>query len=236
MKTGKNLIMDVRNCAAQAVIAHLGRAALLAVTAIPTAAVVFIIFFIAKEALPFFENLANVREFFTSANWAPSRDTDPHFGALSIFYGTLMVTVGSCAVAVPLGVLAAVCLTEIVGRKTAQFFKPIVELLAAVPSVAYGFFAIVVFAPILQNHGGALIASAVFFAGAPVAAIVALPLVDVLFGRFIKNGRLRRAVEISLSAAAACQADSWRDRANQAMTKPRQQAVMASTYSTMFSD
>lgn len=202
MKSEKNLIMDVRNCAAQAVLARLGRAVLLAITAIPTAAVVFIIFFIAKEALPFFENLANLREFFTSTNWAPSRDADPHFGALSIFYGTLMVTVGSCAVAVPLGVLAAVCLTEIVGRKTAQFFKPVVELLAAVPSVAYGFFAIVVFAPILQNHGGALIASAVFFAGAPVAAIVALPLADVLFGRFIKNGGVRRTVEISMSAAA----------------------------------
>ena len=202
MKTEKNLIMDVRNCAAQAVLGRLGRAALLAVTAIPTAAVVFIIFFIAKEALPFFENIPHLKEFFTSTNWAPSRDADPHFGALSIFYGTLMVTVGSCAVAVPLGVIAAVCLTEVVGRRTAQLFKPVVELLAAVPSVAYGFFAIVVFAPILQNHGGALISAVVFFAGAPIAAIVALPLVDILFGRFIKSGRLRRAVEVSMSASA----------------------------------
>ena len=61
MKSEKNLRMDVRNCAAQAVLARLGHAVLLAITSIPTAAVVLIIFFIAKEALPFFENLANLR-------------------------------------------------------------------------------------------------------------------------------------------------------------------------------
>ena len=106
------LIMDRRSRAAKMLLGRLGRGFLLCATAIPTAAVVFILFFIFKESLPFFENLGNVREFFTSANWAPSREGEPHFGALAILYGTLMVTVGSCAVAVPLGITAALCLRE----------------------------------------------------------------------------------------------------------------------------
>ncbi len=141
-----------------------GRFVLFSITAIPTLAIVFMIFFIVGEALPFFKSLAAVKEFFTSTNWGPSA-ANPHFGALSIFYGTAMVTVVSCAIAVPLGILVALCLSEIVSGKAAGFFKIIVELLAAIPSVVYGFFAIVVFAPFLQDYGGFLIAAITAFFG-----------------------------------------------------------------------
>lgn len=93
-----------------------------------------------------------------------------------------MVTVGSCVIAVPLGIIAAVCLNEILPHNLAQKFKPVVELLAAVPSVAYGFFALVVFAPILQNHGGAMMSVATVLAGLPIALVA-----SVLMGEFFSS-------------------------------------------------
>ena len=201
MENRKNsLIMDARTDAAKAVAGRLGRAGLLCITAVPTLAVVFIIFFITKEALPFFDNLAHLKEFFTGTDWSPSKEANPHFGALSIFYGTLMVTVGSCAVAVPLGILTAVCLNEIVGGKTAQVFKPVVELLAAIPSVAYGFFAIVVFAPILQTRGGALLSAAILLAGVPLALIFGLAFGAGISGRLFKKSGARAAFDAAFTA------------------------------------
>lgn len=195
-KNKNSLIMDCRNSAAKALLSKLGRTLLLCITAIPTVAVVFIIFFIAKEALPFFENLPHLREFFTSTDWSPSKDSNPHFGALAIFYGTIMVTVGSCAIAVPLGILTAVCLNEIVGSNTARIFKPVVELLAAIPSVAYGFFAIVVFAPVLQNNGGALISAAILVCGLPVALIISFSTGEIISAKIFKKKKTRKICEI----------------------------------------
>ncbi len=180
----KGLIMSRQGSLLQHMLGKLGRSILLLITAIPTIAVVFIVFFIIKESVPFFYNLAHVKEFFTSTTWTPSKPADPSFGALSIFYGTLMVTVGSSLIAVPLGIMVSVCLTEIVSYKLAQIFKPFVELLAAIPSVAYGFFALVVFAPVLQNYGGAGISAMVLIAGIFLSFIAAL-VISEFFGRLI---------------------------------------------------
>ena len=156
-KLRKNpLILGDAGTLRRAVGAKLGGAVLFSITAVPTLAIVFMIIFITAKALPFFENFGNVAEFFTSTNWSPSDSSNPHFGALSIFYGTAMVTVVSCAIAVPLGVLVAVCLSEIISEKMSKIFKPVVELLAAIPSVVYGFFAIVIFAPFCRNAAARL--------------------------------------------------------------------------------
>jgi phosphate ABC transporter permease protein PstC/phosphate ABC transporter permease subunit PstA len=90
---------------------------------------------------------------FTKTEWRPEAE-EAHFGMLSLIYGTMAVTVGSLVVAVPLGITAAVVLSDIVPWKVRQIVKPIVELLAAIPSVAWGFFAIMVVAPWLQNKFG----------------------------------------------------------------------------------
>jgi len=63
------------------------------------------------------------------------------------------VTAGAALVAVPLGVAAAVCLSDVLPFSVRQVVKPVVEMLAAIPSVAYGFFALVVLAPWMQTHG-----------------------------------------------------------------------------------
>lgn len=192
--SNKSLIMDRHNSLARAVFEYLGRVILFLITAIPTIAIVFILFFIAKEALPFFENLDYTKEFFTSSTWTPSKDSNPSFGAVSIFYGTFMVTAGSCLVAVPLGIITAVCLNEIVGSRFSNIFKPIVELLAAIPSVAYGFFALVVLAPILQNHGGVLLSAIILFCGFAFAIIFSMPFSEMVIGKFFrsKSNRMKK--------------------------------------------
>lgn len=209
MSPKKNsLILDRRNSALKAFLDKFGRSLLFCITAIPTIAVVFIIFFITVEALPFFSDLGRTCEFFTSTDWSPSQ-ADPHFGALAIFFGTAMVTIGSCAVAIPLGITTAICLNEIVGASVSKIFKPIVELLAAIPSVAYGFFAIVVFAPVLQNHGGALIAATIAVIGIPMAIIAAFPVGELLREKiFMGKGPkfVPLAMAISLFAGAVCMA------------------------------
>lgn len=207
MSPKKNsLILDRRNSALKAFLDKFGRSLLFCITAIPTIAVVFIIFFITVEALPFFSDLGKTFEFFTSTDWSPSQ-ADPHFGALAIFFGTAMVTIGSCAVAIPLGITTAICLNEIVGASVSKIFKPIVELLAAIPSVAYGFFAIVVFAPVLQNHGGALIAAAIAVIGIPMAIIAAFPVGELLHEKIFRGKGPKfvpLAMAISLFAGAVC--------------------------------
>lgn len=202
MKNDKKnpLIMDRHNSFFRSFSERLGRAALFTVTAIPTVAIVFILFFIAKEALPFFENFGYVKEFFTSTNWSPSNSDNPHFGALAIFYGTMMVTLGACLVAVPLGIIVAVCLNEIVRPSVSQIFKPVVELLAAIPSVAYGFFALVIFSPILQNHGGALLSVVFLICALPLSVIFGSALAELWGGRFIKKSGALRAFKYGFVA------------------------------------
>jgi phosphate ABC transporter permease protein PstC/phosphate ABC transporter permease subunit PstA len=86
-------------------------------------------------------------EMFGATAWDPEHSADPEYGMLALIYGSLLVTFGALLFAVPLGVVAAVVLSDIVPFKVRQIFKPIIELLAAIPSVAFGFFAILVVSP-----------------------------------------------------------------------------------------
>jgi phosphate ABC transporter permease protein PstC/phosphate ABC transporter permease subunit PstA len=88
-----------------------------------------------------------------SKKWYPQAEHS-EFGMLPLLYGSFLVTFGSLLVAVPLGITAAVVLSDIVPFQIRQLIKPVVELLAAIPSVAYGFFAIMVVAPWLQREFG----------------------------------------------------------------------------------
>ena len=132
-----------------------GEGALLLIASFVAIVVLFIFWFVARDAIPFFQ-LRGFREFFTSANWYPADDS-PQFGALAIIYGSVMVTLGSALLAVPMGVIASICLSDILPFSVRQYVKPVIEMLAAIPSVAYGFFALVVFAPLLQNYGGPIL-------------------------------------------------------------------------------
>jgi len=154
------------------VLSKLGRGLLLTVTSVAALAVLAIIFFIAKDALPFFQS-GHSMEFFTSKEWYPSHKP-PHFGALAILAGSFIVTITAICIAVPPGVLAAICMSDMLPFGLRQFLKPIVEMLAAIPSVVYGFFALVVVAPAMQDTFG--ISSGVNALNASIIlAVMALP-------------------------------------------------------------
>ena len=129
-----------------------GRSILLAFTSVAALSVLAIIAFIARDALPFFRN-NSLHQFFFSTSWFPTHEP-AEFGAGAIFVGSFLITATAVLFAVPIGVFAAVCLSDIISFKLRQFVKPIIEMLAAVPSVVYGFFALSVLAPWLQRIGG----------------------------------------------------------------------------------
>lgn len=167
---------------------------LFVITSVSTISVLFIIYFIAKDALPFFE-LQGFKEFFTQNKWYPSA-TPPHFGAVSIFFGSALVTVGAILVSVPLGVSAAVCLSDVFSFRVRQTVKPVIEILAAIPSVAYGFFALVVFAPLLQNQGGKILSTAVWIIGLPILTLINIIIADILGDKIQAKNNLKYQITI----------------------------------------
>ncbi|MDD3275875.1 MAG: PstC family ABC transporter permease, partial [Kiritimatiellales bacterium] len=130
---------------------------------------------------------------FTSTHWYPSGHP-AEFGALAIFFGTALVTLGAVLVAVPLGVSAAVCLSDVLPFNARQIVKPVIEILAAIPSVAYGFFALVVFAPLLQNHGGVVLATGAWLILAPMLALLVVVAGDLIADRCPDS--MRRAARL----------------------------------------
>jgi phosphate transport system permease protein len=191
-----SLLLSHRTRLRQRIGAALGNGLLLAVTSLSMLAVFFIFFFIARDALPFFR-LEGMREFFTSTHWYPSAG-EAEFGALAMFVGSALVTLGATLVAVPLGIAAAVCLSDVIPFSLRQTIKPIIEMLAAIPSVAYGFFALVVFAPLLQQQGGHLLAIAAWILGLPIAVLGIVVLSDVATDRL--QDRSRTVVRVILMA------------------------------------
>jgi phosphate transport system permease protein len=110
-----------------------------------TASIVFILVF---ESIGFFEKVS-LREFFTETQWTPLF-ADPKYGILPLLCGTLMVTFIALAFAIPVGTVAAIYLSEYAPGRVREIIKPGLELLAAVPTVVYGYFALLFVTPLLQ--------------------------------------------------------------------------------------
>jgi phosphate transport system permease protein len=166
----RNLIMSDAVSRLRRLTALVLKGFLLLGAALSLVAVLLIILYIARDAIPFFK-LRGLKELFASASWFPSGNP-PEFGALAIFIGSGLVTLGAILVAVPLGVAAAIALSDILPYRLRQAVKPIIEILAALPSVAYGFFALVIFAPMLQNNGGSLLAIAAWLILLPLGMLL----------------------------------------------------------------
>jgi len=108
-----------------------------------------IVAFLFKEGLPIFKSVS-ICEFLFGRLWYPT-DEPADFGILSIIVGSLVVTAISSIIALPLGVLSAIYISEIARPGVKEILKPVIELLAALPSVVIGFFGMVVMAPFLQR-------------------------------------------------------------------------------------
>ena len=193
------LLLSERTQRAQRLAGLAGRGLLLVITSSSAIAVLFIFYFIFKDAIPFFR-LEGIGEFLGSTRWYPSADP-AEFGALAIIAGSGLVTLGSILVAVPLGVTASICLSDILPFGLRQAVKPVIEILAAVPSVAFGFFALVVFAPLLQDSGGQILSALVWVMGVPVSILMIAVASDLVSVRV--KGAHHRLVRMAAAAAMA---------------------------------
>ena len=111
-----------------------------------------IMLFLFKEGLPIFKTVS-VKDFIFGQYWYPTSDP-ADFGIFPLIVASLLVTGVSGMIAIPLGVMTAVYLSEIAAPRVGEIVKPIVELLAALPSVVIGFFGMVLVAPFLQQVFG----------------------------------------------------------------------------------
>lgn len=139
-----------------------------------TACVAFIIFFVFREAA----GAAHVGlpEFVTSVAWRPDSPVRVQFGGLALLAGTFSVTLLAMALCVPAGICVAIFLAEFCPRRTREVLKVTIELLAAIPSVAWGFVGYMVFAPgILWATDAAIGVN--LLNGAIVLALMSAPIV-----------------------------------------------------------
>ena len=116
------------------------------VTVFTTIAIILIL---SLETVKFFSEVS-VADFFTDTQWTPLF-TEKHFGILPLLSGTLLTTTIAILFAVPLGLIIAVYLNEYASPRFTYFVKPILEVLAAIPTVVYGFFALQFVTPLLQK-------------------------------------------------------------------------------------
>ena len=108
-----------------------------------------IVVFLFREGLPIFK-VVSVKDFIFGNEWYPTYDP-PDFGIWPLIIGSIIVTLFSSLIAVPLGILSAIYVSEIASPLMKEILKPAIELLAGLPSVVLGFFGMVVLAPWLQE-------------------------------------------------------------------------------------
>lgn len=111
-----------------------------------TAGIIYVLF---SESWGFFKEVSIV-EFLTDTQWTPLF-TNKHFGILSLLAGTFLTTVIAIGVAVPVGLISSVYLSEYASRNVRNTIKPMLEILAAIPTVVYGYFALLFVTPLLKN-------------------------------------------------------------------------------------
>ena len=143
-------------------------------TILVTAGIVFVLLF---EALKFFGEIS-FWEFISGTRWTPLFSSK-HFGVLALVAGTTLTAVLAMVVALPLGLLSAIYLSEYAPDKVRKPVKPILEVLAGIPTVVYGYFALLFVTPILRQISGDI---SVFNAlsASIVMGIMILPMVSSL--------------------------------------------------------
>lgn len=118
----------------------------------------------------------DLKEFFTSPNWRPASEVRPEYGTLALLVGSLAVTVLAMLLAVPLGLGAAVFVAEFCRGKTRETLKIVIELLAAIPSVVWGFIGLAVLGPIIMKLTGATVGINLLNGGI-ILALMSVPII-----------------------------------------------------------
>lgn len=155
-----------------------------------------IIVVLAKETISFFQlDDVSIIDFLFGTQWNPLLGAQKHFGIWPLICGTLLVTAVAMSVALPLGLITAIYLSEYAPKRLRSILKPVLEVLAGIPTVVFGFFALTIITPSLQwFHEGFGVYNA-FSAGLAVG-IMCLPIVCSLTEDAL------RAVPVSLREAA----------------------------------
>lgn len=135
-----------------------------------------ILFFVLREAAPMLFGGMDLVEFISSPDWRPSSEVRPQYGILALLVGTLSVTGLAMALAVPLGLGAAVYISEFCTGKVKETLKIVIELLAAIPSVVWGFISYMVLAPLIVDLTGAPVGVNLLNGGA-VLALMSVPII-----------------------------------------------------------
>lgn len=148
-----------------------------------------IVFSLIFETLRFLEHVS-LSEFLLGLKWSPQTalradqvGSSGSFGAIPLFAGTLLITAIALLIALPVGLLSAIYMTEFASRRARAIFKPLLELLAGIPTVVYGFFAALVVAPVIRSSGEAIgleIASESALAAGLVMGVMIIPLISSL--------------------------------------------------------
>jgi phosphate transport system permease protein len=113
-------------------------------------------------------------DFFTGSQWNPGKKPVGNYGILPLAFSTFLVTMGAMVIAVPLGIFTAAFLSEFAPRLLHMWLKPLIEMLAAIPSVAIGFLGIIIIGPAITNIFG-IQSGLNALNGAILLAIMALP-------------------------------------------------------------
>lgn len=145
------------------------------------------------EAAQFFREVSIV-EFLTDAKWTPLFRPQ-HFGILPLFCGTMLVSVGAIIVALPIGLGTAIYLSEYASNPVREVVKPILEILAGIPSVVFGFLAVVLISPLIREF----FPSANVFNAASASIVVGFMILPMIVSL---SEDVLRSVPLSLREAA----------------------------------
>jgi len=162
-----------------------------------------IFFFVFREGSDFLFHKLNIVEFFTSPEWYPTSVSHKRYGALALIAGTFSVTALAMLIAVPFGLGAAIFISEFCGPKLKETLKIVIELLAAIPSVVWGFIGLTLMNELIIELFDAPIGLTVLNGG----AILALMSVPVIVS--IGEDALKAVPDSYREAAEALGATRW---------------------------
>ena len=162
-----------------------------------------IFFFVFREGASFLFGKLDLWEFFTSINWRPDSRVRAQYGALALIAGTASVTLLAAVLAVPAGLGAAIFVSEFCSPRVRESLKIVIELLAAIPSVVWGFIGYMVMGPLLIWATGAPIGINILNGGV-ILALMSVPII-----MSVGEDALRAVPDTYREAALALGASRW---------------------------
>jgi len=162
-----------------------------------------IFFFVFREGAGFLFSGFNPREFFGSIEWYPTSKSNVRYGGLALIAGTASVSLLAMSIAVPFGIGAAIFISEFCGTRVREILKVTIELLAAIPSVVWGFIGLTVMNPLIMRLFDAPIGLNVLNGGI-IVALMSSPIIVS-----ISEDALKAVPDTYREAALALGATRW---------------------------